>query len=172
MIGGAEILLALLAVLSVGGVAVADFSAKDGLDYWLVMVPVFAGASIFAAWRRSRSEGQSIPHIVRRHVVHWSALPLAMYLIYVLEQTGRLNREVAGLVALLTLAVTTFLAGVHFDWRLGVLGIVLGIGAACAALIEEFFWVFLIAAAVAVAVLVVWHRYGSWGRDLTGQTAR
>jgi hypothetical protein len=92
-------------------------------------------------------------------MLHWSVLILAIYLLYLLQQTGRLNRDDAGLVALLCLAITTFLAGVHFDWRLGVLGVILGAAAACAALIEEFFWILLIPALLAGVVVVLWRRY-------------
>ena len=81
-----------------------------------------------------------------------------MYLIYLLERTGRLNREDAGLVALLSLSLTTVLAGIHFDWRLAVLGILLAVATAGAALVEEFFWILLIPAVVAGAVVVIWQR--------------
>jgi hypothetical protein len=153
-----EITLGALVILSIGGIAVADFSSKYGLRYWFAMVPLFAGASILIGWSRARRQGETTLGILGRQALHWSVLPLAVYLVYLLEQTGRLNRDDAGLVALLALAVTTFLAGVHFDWRLGVLGALLGVTAACAALIEEFFWILLIPALIAAAITVLWHR--------------
>ena len=110
---------------------------------------------------RARQQGQSVSGIMLRQVAHWSVLPIAIYIVYLMQATGRLNREDAGLVVLLSLAITTFLAGVHFDWRLVVLGVVLGAGALFAALVEEFFWVFLIIAIPVIAVL--WWR----GRRVT-----
>lgn len=154
-----EIALGILAILSIAGIGVADFSSKDGLQYWFVMVPIFAAVSIFTGWSRARSQGETTFGILGRQALHWSALVLAIYLVYLLQQTGRLNRDDAGLVALLCLAITTFLAGVHFDWRLGVLGLVLGAAAACAALVEEFFWLLLIPALLAGAVVVLWRKY-------------
>lgn len=156
--GAEELILVALAVLSLVGVAVADYSARDSLNYWLAMAPVFAGASIFAGWTRARHRGETVTTIVRRQIFHWSALPLAMYLIYVLEGSGRLNREVAGLVALLMLGLTTFLAGVHFDWRLAVVGVLLGVTAVCAALVEEFFWFLLIPGVIAIVAALLLHR--------------
>jgi hypothetical protein len=123
------------------------------------MVPIFAGASLFTGWTRARDRGQSIHQILWRQALHWLALALAVYLVFMLEQTGRLNREDAGLVALLALSLTTLLAGVHFDWRLMLLGGVLGVTAACAAFVEEFFWILLLPAVVAGGITLFW-----WGR--------
>jgi hypothetical protein len=159
--GAEEITLGALAVLSIGGMAVADFSSKYGLTYWLVMVPIFAAASLFTSWSRARKQGKTAAAILGRQALHWAVLPLAVYLVYLLEQTGRLNRDDAGVVARLALALTTLLAGVHFDWRLGVLGVLLGATAASAALIEEFFWLLLIPALIAGAIAVLWQRRSS-----------
>jgi hypothetical protein len=164
-LGPEEVVLGSLAVLSIGGMAIADFSARWGLWYWLAMVPIFVAASLFTGWARARRRGETAFRILRRQLLHWATLPLAVYLVYVLEQTGRLNREDAGLVALLALALTTALAGVHFDWRLGVLGALLGITAASAALVEEFFWVLLIPAVAAAAIAILWHRRGEGARE-------
>ena len=155
-LGSEKLVFVGLLVLSIGGIAVADFSVRWGLNYWLVMVPVFAGASLFSGWSRARGRGEGIQQILWRQAAHWSALALAVYLVYMLEQTRRLNQEDAGLVALLALSLTTLLAGVHFDWRLMLLGGLLGVTAACAAFVEEFFWVLLLPAVVAGGLAVFW----------------
>ena len=163
-----KIVFAGLLVLSIGGIAIADFSVRFGLYYWLVMVPIFAGASLFTGWTRARDRGESIHQILWRQALHWLALALAVYLVFMLEQTGRLNREDAGLVALLALSLTTLLAGVHFDWRLMLLGGLLGVTAACAAFVEEFFWILLLPAVVAGGIALFW-----WGRrDVKSVPAR
>jgi hypothetical protein len=156
-----EMAFVALLVLAIVGMAVADFSAQSGLSYWLVVVPLFGAVSVYSGWRGARARGENVGSVLLRQLLHWGALILAMYLIYVLEGTGRLNREDAGLVALLALALSTVLAGVHFDWRLGVLGILLALAAACAALIEEFFWVLLIPAIIAGAGVILWQRWKS-----------
>jgi hypothetical protein len=153
-----EIAFIALLVLSIGGVAVADFSARSGLFYWLVMIPLFGAVSVHSGWLRSRARGENVGAVLLRQLLHWGALALAVYLIYLLERTGRLNREDAGLVALLSLSLATVLAGVHFDWRLAVLGILLAVGTACAALVEEFFWILLLPAVAAGAAVIVWQR--------------
>ncbi|UCE85305.1 MAG: hypothetical protein JSU66_13275 [Deltaproteobacteria bacterium] len=151
-----EILLAVLVALSLAGVAVMDFSQRYGLWYWLAMAPVFGGVSIYGGWARARRHGESAPAILRVQLLHWITLILAVLLVYVLQQTGRLTDEDAGFVALLALALTTFLAGVHFDWRFCVLGVVLGITLAGAALVTDFFWILLVPALLAGALFVFW----------------
>ena len=152
-----RLVFAALLTLSVGGIAIADFSVRFGFYYWLAMVPIFAAASLYTGWTRARDRGESIHQILWRQALHWMALALAVYLVFMLEQTGRLNQEDAGLVALLALALTTLLAGVHFDWRLMLLGGLLGATAACSAFVEEFFWILLIPAVVAGGIAFFWR---------------
>ena len=156
-LGVEEIAFLALLMLAIGGMAVTDYSARSGLSYWLVVIPLFAAVSIFNGWRRASADGKKVGAVLLSQVLHWGALTLAVVLIYLLERTGRLNREDAGLVALLCLSLTTVLAGIHFDRRLAVLGILLAIGTACAALVEEFFWILLIPTLLA-GVVVVWRR--------------
>jgi hypothetical protein len=153
-----EILLAVLVALSVGGIAVMNFSTRYGLWYWLAMVPTFGGVSIYSGWSRARRKGESGPDILRVQLLHWGGLVLAVLLVYLLQNTGRLDDDEAGFVALLALSLTTFLAGVHFDWRFCVLGVVLGITLAVAAFVKGFFWLLLIPVAVAGALAVLWKR--------------
>ena len=156
-LGVEEIAFIALLLLAIGGMAITDYSARSGLSYWLVVIPLFGAVSVFIGWRRARAGGKNVGAVLLSQLLHWGALVLAVYLIYLLEGTGRLNRDDAGLVALLSLSLTTVLAGIHFDWRLGVLGVLLAIGTAGAALVEEFFWILLIPAVLA-GVVVVWQQ--------------
>jgi hypothetical protein len=150
-------LLALL-ILALIGVGVTDFSAGYGLRYWLAMVPIFGGVSIFFGWSRARRRGENVSRAVTLQILHWCALPLALAVVYVLEETGRLNQEDAGLISLLVLGLTTLLAGVHFDWRLGLIGLVLCVASVCAALLEEFFWVLLIPVVIGGVILFIMRK--------------
>lgn len=156
--GAEELTFAALVLLSIVGIAVSDFSNTYGLTYWLVMVPLFAVASIFTSWFRARKEGLTVAGILWRQIFHWAATALAVYLIYLFTRTGRIPDQEAGLLTLLVLALATFLAGVHFDWRLSLLGVVLGAAAACALLIKEFFWFLLIPALVVGIIAVMWRK--------------
>lgn len=151
---GGEIVLAVLVALSGAGIAVSRFSAEYGLWYWLAMVPVFGGVSLVAGWSRARESGATGFAVLRTQLLHWGGLLLAVPLVFLLERTGRLNSADAGLVALLTLALGTFLAGVHFDWRLGAVGVLLGAAVAIAAVVQRYLLLLLVPV-VLVVVLVV-----------------
>jgi hypothetical protein len=153
---GGEGLVLTLAALSTVGIGITDFAPSYGFRYWMAMVPVFGLASTYTAWSRARRAGVSGSAVIRKQIFHWLGLALAVQLIFMLQWTGRLNNADAGLVALLALGLTTFLAGVHFDWRLCLVGVLLGGVAALAALVEEYLWMLLIPTVLVVAVLV--HR--------------
>jgi hypothetical protein len=149
--------LVALVVLSFVGFGIAGFSARGSFQYWLVIAPVFAIISIYTAWSRERVRGESASGILKIQVLHWLVLPISVYLVYQLQLNGRLDKGDAGVVELLAIAITTFLAGVHFDWRLGLVGAALGIGAFGAAVVEEYFWIVGLIAVV-VGAMVVWFR--------------
>jgi len=156
------IILLVLLTLSAIGIGITDFAPAKALWYWIAMAPVFGGVCIYLEWTHSSDKEKKSPfQIVRKQVVHWVGFLIAIYLVFLLHSTGRLNDADAGLVALLTLAMSAFFAGVHSDWRICLVGIILGSAVAGAALVEEFFWMLLIPLIVAVAVGIIWWRYRS-----------
>jgi hypothetical protein len=58
----------------------------------------------------------------------------------------------------LILAFGTFLSGVHSNWRLMLIGGALAVGTAGVAFIEEYLWVLLGVAVLALLVLVIGSR--------------
>jgi hypothetical protein len=150
--------LAALGLLSIVGFGLTRFSADRSFRYWLYVSPLFAAVSLFSGWNKARKEGESIGDILRVQILHWASLPLAIFVVFRLESTHQLSGPDAGLVTLLTIALLTYLAGVHFDWRMAVLGVALAIGALAAVLVAAFFWVFLVVALGAGAVAWSWRR--------------
>ena len=139
-----RILFLTLFALSLIGIGVSDFSLKFGFWYWLAMVPIFGGASIYDEWKERKIKGEGSGTLLSRQIFHWLAMVAAVYLVHVLQSTGRMNQADAGLVLLLALSLTVFLAGVHFNWRFAVLGVVLGATVAVAALVDQYFWIMTI----------------------------
>ena len=144
-----------LVVLSLGGVAIMDFSVKYGLWYWVGMAVVSGGVSIGSAWRSAAESGESAGGHLKRQVLHWLTLIVGLLLIFFLQSAEALTPATSGLMALLMLSLATTLAGVHFRSRLAILG---GIQAAtfmAAVLTEEFFWILLILILIIVVVDIV-----------------
>jgi len=147
-----EVVLVVLVLLSAVGVAVNDQSPASALRYWLWMAPTFGIVSIVAAWWRAARSGTSVMTAVQRQVLHWVGVVGAVCLIYMLQRTGRMENEAAGLTALVVIALASFLAGVHSDWRLMVLGVVLGITVVGFAILETIFIWLVVAAIAALAI--------------------
>jgi hypothetical protein len=154
-----EIILIVLILLSIIGIGITDFSPADSHRYWFVMVPVFAVACLILEWSRARGKGQKWTTILRSQLLLWLGLLVAVRLVYLLLQAGRLDNENTGLIILLLLALTTFFAGIHLGWRLLIVGIFLGVALIAATYLEEFVWIFLIIALVVVAIFLILKRY-------------
>ena len=150
-----------LVVLSGIGVAVNDYSPKSALRYWLWMAPTFGVVSVVAAWWRAVRRSDSVVVAVQRQVLHWAAVVGAVYLIYLLQSTGRMANEAAGLAALIVIALSAFLAGVHTDWRLMILGGALAATAVGFAVLEQIIWIVALPALVIMIVAVVLYMRGS-----------
>lgn len=154
-----EAILLTLMALSAVGIGITNFMPVRSFWFWVAMVPVFGAVSIFTGWTKARRRGEGVSRIVRIQILHWVGLLAAILLIYLLfEPAGRINNNQLALLSLLALALTTFLAGVHFDWRFMVVGIVLGACVAGAAFVEQFLWMIAIPIVVAIALLIFWWK--------------
>ena len=135
-----ELVLLALLVLSTVGVAISQLSPEKAFRYWIVMVPIFGAVSLFSGWSSARAGGMTASGVVRRQILHWAALAVAVCLVFLLQATGRMGEADAGTVTLLSLALATFLAGVHFDWRYCVVGALLAAAVAAIAVLANFLW--------------------------------
>jgi hypothetical protein len=64
-------------------------------------------------------------------------------------------------LALLSLALATFLAGVHFEWRFMVVGVILGAAVAGTAFVEQLIWMIIIPILALVVLIIFW-----WKRNI------
>lgn len=154
-----EIVLVLLVLLSGVGVIVNDYgSPATAFRMWLWMTPVFGIISTWAAWSRAQRRGLPVATIVPTQIVHWLGVVGAVLLIYVLQIYGRMTSEAAGSAVLVVLALATFLAGVYTDWRLAVLGLVLGGAVVGFAYVERVALVIVPLLLVALIGLILYMR--------------
>ena len=150
-----EIVLLVLIIFSGIGVALTDFNPSRGFWFWVAMGPLFWAGSVFMEWPRVKTAGASRMKMIWVQIIHWLGFLSAIYLVFLLNNTGRLNSADFGLVALLVLALSAFLAGVHGNWRISLVGIFLGIAAAGAAILEEYLWLILILAGIVFMLLAI-----------------
>ena len=143
----------LLVLLSVGGIAIMDYSVKYGFWYWLAMAVVFGIASVGLAWKRDKDMPGDQSARIRKQALHWGTLIVGLLLAFLMPHGEVLAASTQGLTALLLVAVAALLAGVHFDWRMAVVGLILAATFVTAVLAEEFFWPLLIVAFLAVVII-------------------
>ena len=154
-----EALFLSLIALSTIGIGITNFWPVESFWFWAAMVPVFGLTSLYIGWSKARARGEGVTRIIRIQVLHWVGLLAALLLIYyLLDPTGRIDYNQLALTTLLALALTTFLAGVHFDWRFMVVGIILGLAVAGAAFLEQFIWVIIIPIVAAIGLAVFWWK--------------
>lgn len=154
-----EIVLMVLVLLSVIGMGITDFSPDSSHWYWFAMVPIFGVACVVIEWSRSREKGYKRLAYIRTQLFHWIGLLVAVQLVYVLLHSGRLNSENAGLVLILLLSLTTYLAGIHLGWHFCLLGVLLAIALAMAAYLEALIWLMLFAVIVAGIIVFSIMKY-------------
>jgi hypothetical protein len=128
-LGPDGVIMILLVLLAIVGIGITDFSPLLSHWYWLAMVVV------------------------------WLSVLVAVNLVYFLFHSGRLDSENTGLVILLILALATFLAGMSQDWRLCLLGVLLGGALILATYLEEFLWIILMVVLTAAAGIYFMARY-------------
>ncbi len=144
-----------LIVFSLIGIAMTNLSPIISFWYWLAMVPVFAGAAVVTEWTQARHLGDTVTHVIKIQIAHWSGVVIALLATHTLWANGRLQNEDTGLVILLTLAVATYLDGPHCGWRFYLAGSFLFLIAVVAAHIKYFVW-FVILLAVPIVLLGIY----------------
>jgi hypothetical protein len=150
--GTDELVLVGVVVLAAIGIFVTRYRVEAGFRYWLAMTPVFGIASVWAAWARALRRGEPIAPVIRTQALHWLGASGAVSLVFLLERYGRLEPGQAGSVALIVLALACFLSGVHADWRLMVVGSVLGVAVIGFAVVQKLLWIVVVPALVALAL--------------------
>ncbi len=149
-----------LLTLSIIGVGVTNYDRAGAFTYWLFMVPIFAIVCIVYAWRATKKdEGKITVGLIRRLLLHWVGLLFFVYIIWrQVANVGLVGADEAGLFTLMLLALTTYLAGVHFDWMFMLIGAVLGVFAASAALLTQYLLIMMIPIAI-IAALIIFFKF-------------
>ncbi len=154
-----EAILLTLIALSAVGIGITNYKPNPSFWFWVAMAPIFGAVSLYMGWSNARRRGEGVSRIIWAQVLHWVGLFAAIVLIYLLfDPAGRINNNQLAMISLLALALTTFLAGVHFDWRFMVVGIVLGLSVAGAAFVEKMIWMIAIPIVAAIILLIFWWK--------------
>jgi hypothetical protein len=131
-------LFVLMLLLALGGMGLTQSLESGAWEYWLFVVLVYASIGVWKAVRSARHADRSVRQGVVREISHWGTLVGFLGVLFFLEQRQVVNRQSASSFALMLLALSCFLAGVHLDWQLLLLGGVLTIMLVAIALLEQY----------------------------------
>lgn len=146
----------LMLVLAIGGVAVSQALDSGGRLYWLGLVLIYAAIGITRSYLNAKRRNLPSWSMIRAQVLHWVGALVAINIVLWFESSGIADRAPAADSALLILALSCFLAGVHFDWTFMLLGGILAVIAVGLGFLDQVS-VFLVT--IPLAVLAIWIVY-------------
>jgi hypothetical protein len=142
-------------LLALFGVAYTNFARQAMTGYWIALAPLFGFICVAARWRAVEGS-QSHMRLIGTQAIHWAAVVVAMYLVFVADVKQMMSDFASSLMVLTVLALGTFTAGTHIaSWRICLVGIVLGLGVPAIAWFEERTLLLLLLAIVLLAVVAV-----------------
>jgi len=137
---GRGILLALLLGLCGFGLATTPFWTQHSLTYWLWVTPAFGLLSLLLCSLYERQRFTLLRwKVVQHQVLLWVGTAAAIYLLFRFIDKGVLKPEAAGPTATIIIALSIYMAGITFDWRLIVIALLLSVMAVGAIFLERVF---------------------------------
>lgn len=143
----------LMVTLAIIGVGVTQVENTGGKLYWLFLTLVYAVINIGLTWSRAKRDGRPRWPMVRSQVLHWSATLVAINIVLLFEASDVTDRGSASDFSLLLLALSSFLAGVHFNWAYMLLGALLAVIAVALGYLDQLS---VFALTIPIGVLALW----------------
>jgi len=144
----------LMLMLAFLGLILMDIHSAS---YWLysrLMAIAYALMSLFLFWYLDHGEHGFSYSTVWHQLLHWCGLLFSIYVVTVFVNTGVMGTTQAGLVTLTLLSLTVFLSGVYTCPSFLVIGLVLGMLAAAAAMIQAYLMVVMIPVILLTGVFI------------------
>ena len=136
-----EWIFVLLLLLSLGGVAITNYSPSEGYRYWILMIFVFAMFAIITGWLQMKKKSESFKSLFWEQCFHWGGCLLVVGAMFTLTHAEHLDSANTDLIFLLILSLATFLDGQRVGWRFCLLGLFLGGSAVIISHVDSYMWV-------------------------------
>ncbi|MBE2293406.1 MAG: hypothetical protein IAF00_00580 [Phycisphaerales bacterium] len=156
----------LMLLLAWIGAAYTQVNAESSRWYWHALIPIFGLICIITEWSSVEPTAKARALLVVRQILHWGGLLLVIQLAFIATSHGFMNAldaRQASLMLMLTVTLSTFLAGIHFDWRLCFVAIFLGAGALLMVMVQNLIpsLIYLVIGTIIVYLAWTWL-YRHW----------
>jgi hypothetical protein len=160
VLAGAYILLYGLAILLIG---LTDHDPASAEPTWDLFIPLVAIVCAFAGWRQfAGNTMQSHAIYLVRQTLHWGALLMVIHLLFLPAVQVFLKAETDGFIIIYLVGLTSMLAGVYLDWKMGLFGLFLVFSGVIVAFIDNNAMLIVVGGAALIAIIItalVWIRY-------------
>jgi len=149
----------LVVALALFGIAYTTISRTPMSLYWIAFAPLMGVICVATRWQGAHDRDERL-RLVWTQTLHWTAVLLAMHLMFVADVASMLNTDAGALAVLTLLALGTFTAGLHIgSWRICLVGLIFGIGVPGIALLEQsaLFLLLLALVLIAIAAPIFWR---------------
>jgi hypothetical protein len=143
-----------LGVLIMLGLFLANYSHNYADWYWSAMFPVFGLVCLGHQLAAGKTFGMPAWELPLMQALHWLGPIVAVRIIFLQLARGQMAADSVALMILLVLAVTAYLAGLHFDRTFVWLSILLALAALGGTEVEAYLWLVLVIAALLIGLVV------------------
>jgi hypothetical protein len=155
-------LFVLMLALAIIGVGITQLATSGGWRYWAILAVIYAGISVVRTWQLAKPAGTPVWSMIRAQVLHWAGTLVAIMIVLRFQSADITGRGPTSDFSLLILALSCFLAGVHFNPMFMLLGAILAIIAVALGYLDQLSIFVLIAPLVALAAWIAFkHRVTS-----------
>jgi hypothetical protein len=144
-----------LGVLVMIGLFLSNYSSERALLYWCAMFPIFGVACLAHELAAGRAYEIALWRILMRQALHWVGPIVAVKILFMQHTRGQMATDAVAIMVILLLAVTCFLAGVHFDRSFYWVSAFLALAALIGTEIETYLWFAVVLLLIAIAIALV-----------------
>jgi hypothetical protein len=145
----------MLGVMVMIGLFLSNYSSDSALYYWCAMFPIFGVACLAHELVAGRAYEIALWRILLRQALHWLGPIVAVKILFMQHARGQMATNAVALTIILLLAVTCFLAGVHFDRSFYWVSAFIGLAAVIGTEIETYLWFVVVLLLVAIAIVAL-----------------
>jgi hypothetical protein len=137
------------------GLFLSNYSSERARYYWCAMFPIFGLACLAHELVAGGAYEIALWRILLRQALHWIGPIVAVKILFMQHARGQMSTDAVALTIILLLAVTCFLAGVHFDRSFYWVSAFLALAAVIGTEVETYLWFVVVLLLIGVAIAVL-----------------